>query len=109
MTVSLSKSISVFHASVRENERRAGLVGDETGTTWWAGIERRYQEILQAASRAGLEYAQEWAGITRTGYHGARVGGQEPGRFEEALITAPYWPRSLIGPAVTAGRLMSRR
>ena len=29
MTVSLSKSISVFHASIRENERRARLAGDE--------------------------------------------------------------------------------
>ena len=28
MTVSLSKSISVFHASIRENERRARLAGD---------------------------------------------------------------------------------
>jgi len=91
MTVSLSKSISVFHASIRENERRARLGGDEAGAAWWAGIEQRYQEVLQAANRAGLEYVQEWAGMTRTGYHGARVVGQEPGRFEEALITVSSW------------------
>src|ERR1022692_3512157 len=91
MTVSLSKSISVFHASIRENERRARLAGDEAGAAWWAGIEQRYQEVLHAANRAGLEYVQEWAGMTRTGYHGARVDGQEPGRFEEALITVSSW------------------
>ena len=91
MTVSLSKSISVFHASIRENERRARLAGDQAGAAWWAGIEQRYQEVLQTANRAGLEYVQEWAGMTRTGYHGARVGGQEPGRFEEALITVSSW------------------
>ncbi len=46
---------------------------------------------MQAANRAGLEYVQEWAGITRTGYHGARVEGKELGRFEEALITVTSW------------------
>ena len=91
MTVSLSKSISVFHASIRENERRARLAGDAAGAARWAEVERRYQEVLQAANRAGLEYVQEWAGMTRTGYHGARVDGQEPGRFEEALITVSSW------------------
>src|SRR6266536_5131625 len=69
MTVSLSKSISVFHASVRENERRARLAEEEATAAWGAGIEQRYQEVLQAANRAGLEYVQEWAGMTRTGYH----------------------------------------
>ena len=91
MTVSLSKSISVFHASMRENERRARLAGDESTAAWWARIEHQYQEVLQAANRAGLEYVQEWAGMTRTGYHGRRVDGQEPGRFEEALITVSSW------------------
>ena len=91
MTVSFSKSISVFHASIRENERRARLAGDQTAAAYWAAAERRYQEVLQAANRAGLEYVQEWAGITRTGYHGARVEGKELGRFEEALITVTSW------------------
>ena len=91
MTVSLSKSISVFHASIRENERRARLAGDEAGAAEWAEIEQRYQEVLQAANRAGLEYVQEWAGMTRTGYHGTRVDGQEPGRYEEALLTVTSW------------------
>ena len=91
MTVSLSKSISVFHASIRENERRARLAGDAKTAAWWARAEQRYQEVLQAANRAGLEYVQRWAGMTRTGYHGPRVDGQEPGRFEEALLTVSSW------------------
>ena len=91
MTVSFSKSISVFHASIRESERRARLAGDQEAAGYWAGAERRYQEVVQAANRAGLEYVQRWAGITRSGYHGARVNGQELGRFEEALITVSSW------------------
>ena len=91
MTVSLSKSISVFHASVRENARRARLAGDDASAAWWADAGQRYQEVLQAANRAGLEHVQKWAGMTRTGYHGAKVDGKEMGRFEEALITVSSW------------------
>ena len=53
VTVSFSKSISVFHASIRENERRARLAGDRGRGGGWAGREQRYQEVLQAANRAG--------------------------------------------------------
>jgi conjugative relaxase-like TrwC/TraI family protein len=91
MTVSFSKSISVFHASIRENERRARLAGDTATAQWWADAEARFQEVLQAANRAGLEYVQAHAGITRTGYHGRRVDGREPGRFEEAAVVVSSW------------------
>ena len=39
LTVSFSKSISVFHASIRENGRRARLAGAGR----WAEVEGRYQ------------------------------------------------------------------
>ena len=91
MTVSFSKSISVLHASIRENERRARLAGDTAGAARWAEAEHRYQKVLHEANRFGLEYVQQWAGMTRTGYHGARVEGQEAGRFAAALITATSW------------------
>jgi hypothetical protein len=81
----------VFHASVRENARRARLAGDDASAAWWADAGQRYQEVLQAANRAGLEHVQKWAGMTRTGYHGAKVDGKEMGRFEEALITVSSW------------------
>ena len=34
---------------------------------------------------------QTWAGVTRTGYHGVRVDGQEPGRFEAAGLIVTSW------------------
>jgi TrwC relaxase len=91
VTVSFSKSISVLHASIRENERRARLAGDEQAAAYWAVREQAFQEILHRANRAALEHLQAWAGVTRTGYHGTRVGGRGPGRFEPAGILVTSW------------------
>ena len=91
VTVSFSKSISVLHASIRENARRVQLAGDQHAAAYWAGREERFQEILHDANRAALEYMQAWAGVTRTGYHGVRVDGHEPGRFEEAALIVTSW------------------
>jgi hypothetical protein len=91
VTVSFSKSISVLHASIRENARRARLAGDLRAEAYWAGREQRFQQILHSANRAALEYAQTWAGVTRTGYHGVRAEGQEPGRFEAAGLIVTSW------------------
>jgi hypothetical protein len=91
VTVSFSKSISVLHASIRENQRRARLAGDQQAAGYWGGREQAFQEILHRANRAALEYLQAWAGVTRTGYHGTRVGGQEPGRFEPAGLIVTSW------------------
>ena len=91
VTVSFSKSISVLHASIRENARRARLAGDGRALAYWSGREERFQEVLHRANRAVLEYLQEWAGVTRTGYHGVRVDGQEPGRVEEAGLVVTSW------------------
>jgi hypothetical protein len=91
VTVSFSKSISVLHASIRENERRARLAGEQKAAAYWAGREQRFQEILHRANWAALEYLQAWAGITRTGYHGVRVDGREPGRFEAAGLIVTSW------------------
>jgi len=91
VTVSFSKSISVLHASIRENERRARLAGDQRAAAYWAGREQAFQEILHRANQAALEYVQAWAGVTRTGYHGTRVDGCEPGRFEPAGLIVTSW------------------
>jgi TrwC relaxase len=91
VTVSFSKSISVLHASIRENTRRARLAGDKRAAGYWADREEKFQAILHRANRTALEYAQAWAGFTRTGYHGIRVDGQEPGRFEEAGLIVTSW------------------
>jgi hypothetical protein len=91
VTVSFSKSISVLHASIRENERRARLSGDHLAAAYWTEREQKFQDVLHRANRAMLEYLQAWAGVTRTGYHGIRVGGQEPGRFEDAGLIVTSW------------------
>ena len=85
VTASHDKTISVVHAAIRENERQARLAGNGQAAVLWAARERRWQEILQEGNRRGLEYLQEMAGWTRTGYHGKRVDGVEPGRWERAL------------------------
>ena len=59
VTVSFSKSISVLHASIRENARRARLAGDERAAAYWAGREEKFQEVLHRANRAALEYAAD--------------------------------------------------
>ncbi len=51
----------------------------------------RWPNLLRAANRAGLEYVQRWAGITRTGYHGTRREGQDAGRFKEAELIVTSW------------------
>jgi hypothetical protein len=95
VTVSFSKSISVLHASIRENGRQARVAGDPASATWWDGVERRFSEILQEGNLAALRHVQKWAGVTRTGSHAARVGGdQETGRWESA---------GLVGDVVVAG------
>ena len=91
VTVSFSKSISVLHASIRENARRARQAGDDDAAAYWDGRELAFQEVLQAANRAALEHAQQWAGVTRTGYHGAKVDGQETGKFELADVIVSSW------------------
>ena len=91
VTVSFSKSISVLHASIRENERGARLAGNEQAAVYWAGREQAFQEILHRGNQAALEYLQAWAGVTRTGYQGIRIGGREAGRFEPAGLIVTSW------------------
>jgi conjugative relaxase-like TrwC/TraI family protein len=91
VTISFSKSISVLHASIRENERRARMGGDRQTAAYWAEREQQFREVLHRANQAALEYLQAWAGITRTGYHGTRVDGREPGRFEPAGLIVTSW------------------
>jgi hypothetical protein len=66
----------------RKNARWSRLAGVQRAEVYWAGREQRFQEVLHSANRAPLEYLQAWAGVTRSGYHGVRVDGQEPGRSD---------------------------
>jgi hypothetical protein len=91
VTVSFSKSISVLHASIRENARQARQAGDEDRAAWWDAREQEFQDVLQAANRAAMAHAETWAGLTRTGSHARKIDGQETGRFEQADIAVASW------------------
>ena len=91
ITIAHNKSVSVLHASFREQARRARLAGDAEREAVWRAREERVQEILQEANHAALEWMQDQAGFTRTGYHGARVDGVEPGRWARALPVVTTW------------------
>ncbi len=91
LTVAHNKSVSVLHASFREQARRARLAGDREREAAWLAREARVQEILQDANHAALEHLQAQAGFTRTGY-GRRVDDVESGvRWERALPVITTW------------------
>ena len=65
--------------------------GDAASASYWQARERDFSAALQRANAAGIEYAQRHAGITRTGYHGRRVDGKDPGKYETAsLVVASF-------------------
>jgi hypothetical protein len=51
VTISFSKSISVLHASIRENERHARLTGDQQAAAYWAGREQQGTTSMPLTSR----------------------------------------------------------
>jgi len=91
LTVAHNKSISVLHASFREQARRAHLGGDAAVEALWRAREERVQKILAEANHAALEYLQEYAGFTRTGYHGRKIEDRQPGRWERAGLVVTTW------------------
>ncbi len=91
LTVSLSKSISVFHASLGENARLARQAGDEAGDRYWSGLVDEMDAMIWDAVRAGFDYFQREAGYTRTGSHNKRVNGRETGQWHEADLVVAHW------------------
>ena len=91
LTLSLSKSISIFHASLGENARLARLAGDEAGDRYWSGLVDEVDAMIWGAVRAGFGYFQREAGYTRTGSHHARVNGRETGQWHEADLAVAHW------------------
>ena len=91
LTLSLSKSISIFHASLGENARLAHLAGDEAGDQYWSGLVDEVDAMIWRAVRAGFGYFQREAGYTRTGSHHARVDGRETGQWHEADLAVAHW------------------
>jgi hypothetical protein len=82
LTLSLSKSISVFHASLGENARLAREAADADGERYWSALVAETDEMIMAAVHAGFGYFQREAGYTRTGSHGKRAPRDDGNGFE---------------------------
>jgi TrwC relaxase len=91
LTLSLSKSISIFHASLGENARLARQAGDAAGEAYWSGLVAEVDAMIWQAVRAGFGYFQKEAGYTRTGSHNKRAGGRETGQWHEADLVVAHW------------------
>ena len=91
LTISLSKSISIFHASLGENVRLARQAGDQQGDQYWSALVTEVDEMIWQAVHAGFGYFQREAGYTRTGSHSTRVHGRETGQWHEADLAVTHW------------------
>jgi hypothetical protein len=91
LTLSLSKSISLFHASLGENARLARQAGDQDGDAYWSALVGEVDGMIWQAVHAGFGYFQREAGYTRTGSHGRRVHGRETGQWHEADLAVAHW------------------
>src|SRR5690348_3798297 len=91
LTLSLSKSISLFHASVGENARLARQAGDKEGDAYWSALVAEVDDMIWQAVHAGFGYFQREAGYTRTGSHHTRVRGRETGQWHEADLAVAHW------------------
>ena len=88
-TVAYSKSVSVVHASIRENARRAALAGDLAAEAYWADMEARYAGILFDGAAVAMRHLERWA-MTRAGF-GRQVDDEQYGRYEPAGLTVSMW------------------
>jgi conjugative relaxase-like TrwC/TraI family protein len=91
LTLSLSKSISIFHASLGDNARLARQAGDQQGDQYWSALVAEVDDMIWQAVHAGFEYFQREAGYTRTGSHNTRVHGRETGQWHEAELAVAHW------------------
>jgi hypothetical protein len=76
-TFSVSKSISLFHASALANATAARHRGDLGGQQKWQEVADGIWDAVMEGNGAALEYLQREAGQTRAGYHPG-------GRWEDA-------------------------
>jgi conjugative relaxase-like TrwC/TraI family protein len=91
LTVSWSKDISIFHASLGAAVQRARDAGDRQAEALAAGLLAEVDQILRDANDAALAYVQREAGYVRTGRHVARVDGRESGQWREADLIVASW------------------
>jgi hypothetical protein len=83
-TFSVSKSITLLHASAMASAARAAAEGDAEEAAYWNQAADAVWAAIQAGNAAALDYLQREAGYTRSGYHGRQVDGISTGRWEDA-------------------------
>ena len=76
-TFSVSKSISLFHASALANADAAAQRGDLESVHAWEDVADTIWDAIMEGNAAALDYLQREAGQTRAGYHPG-------GRWEDA-------------------------
>ena len=76
-TFSVSKSISLFHASALANADAAAQRGDLESVQAWEDVADGIWDAIMEGNAAALDYLQREAGQTRAGYHPG-------GRWEDA-------------------------
>ena len=91
LTISLSKSISIFHASLGENARLARQADDHEGGQYWSALLAEVDDMIWQAVWTGFDYFQREAGYTRTGSHSTRIHGRETGQWHEADLAVAHW------------------
>jgi conjugative relaxase-like TrwC/TraI family protein len=91
LTLSMTKSVSVTHASYLAAARQARQAGDQAGA---ARCEAKAEEIIEAVregAQAVVRAAEQRAGYIRTGHHG---GGQGQWRDAAGLVAAVFVQRT---------------
>lgn len=84
VTFSPSKSITLLHASFMANMSAALDRGSPQDAGYWAAAADDVWDCVSGGSQAMLDYLQEHAGYTRSGYHGTSASGVSSGRWEDA-------------------------
>ena len=97
LTISLSKSISIFHASLGENARLARQAGDRDGDRYWSALVGEVDDMIWQAVRAGFGYFQREAGLHphRVAQHAGPRPGDRPvarGRPGGGALAAAHLP-----------------
>ena len=86
VTVSVSKSITLFYGGLLAAAEQARRSGDVARADYLERRAARVWAAIMEGNRAALEYLQDEAGMTRTGYHrgSGTESGAELGKWEHA-------------------------
>ena len=91
-TFSVSKSITLLHASALANSAQSAAAGDLSAAAYWDKAAGEVWSAIMEGNQAGLAYLQEHAGYTRSGYHGHDRAWHARGRaqFRDRVVPAAH-------------------